>query len=299
MLRISFLTNFLNFSRQTYYNRCSAESQEENLIELIKEQVLLIRKRMPRIGGKKLYYLVKPELERQGLKCGRDKFFKILKQERLLVKKRKNYTITTQSYHRYNKHPNLVMDTTITQPEQVWVSDITYIRTKHGFMYLSLVTDAYSKQIMGFELSDNMKTESTKKALKMAIKNRKYPERPLIHHSDRGIQYCNPEYTDELDINNIDISMTTKYDPYENAVAERVNGILKNEFILDRELYSMKDAKRIINQSIRTYNNLRPHLSCNYLTPVQAHEKGNFKLKIWSKNFSSKGYPLEEKENYI
>ena len=254
---------------------------------------------MPRIGGKKLYYLIKPNITKLGIKCGRDKFFRILRHERLLVKKRKNYIVTTQSYHRFSKHPNRIMGVDIYQPEQVWVSDITYIKTVQGFMYLSLVTDAYSKQIMGYELSDNMKTESTKKALEMAIKNRKHPNRPLIHHSDRGFQYCNPDYTDVLDNYNIDISMTTKYDPYENAVAERENGILKNEFILDKELYSKVEAKRIINQTISIYNYERPHLSCDYLTPAQAHELGNYKMKKWSKNFSSKGYPLEENEYYI
>jgi transposase InsO family protein len=254
---------------------------------------------MPRVGGKKLYYLLQPEMQKLGIRCGRDKFFKILRQERLLVKKRKNYTKTTQSYHRFNKHPNLVMDTTINRPEQVWVSDITYIKTRQGYMYLSLITDAYSKRIMGYELSDNMKTESTKRALKMALKNRKYPDMPLIHHSDRGIQYCNPDYTDVLEGNRIDISMTTKYDPYENAVAERVNGILKNEFIFERELSSMKEAKRVVNQTIGIYNYERPHLSCDYLTPAQAHDYGNYELKRWSKKNSSKGYPLEENEYYI
>jgi putative transposase len=239
---------------------------------------------MSQLGGKKLHNKLQSQLFDNGVKCGRDKFLRILKQERLLVKKRKSYVKTTQSYHRFNKHPNLVMNTTISRPEQVWVSDITYIKTRQGFMYLSLVTDAYSKRIMGYELSDNMKTESTKRALLMALKNRKYPDKPLIHHSDRGIQYCNPEYTDVLEQNEIAISMTTKYDPYENAIAERVNGILKHEFILEKELYSSKEAKRVVSQSISIYNFERPHLTCNYLTPIEAHEYGNYELKKWSKN---------------
>jgi putative transposase len=199
---------------------------------------------MSQLGGKKLHNELQSRLLANGVKCGRDKFLKILRQECLLVKKRKNYVKTTQSYHRFNKHPNLVMDTTICRPEQVWVSDITYIKTRQGFMYLSLVTDAYSKRIMGYELSDNMKTESTKRALLMALKNREYPGKPLIHHSDRGFQYCNPEYTNVLEDHDVAISMTTKYDPYENAIAERVNGILKHEFILEKELYNAKEAKK-------------------------------------------------------
>jgi len=255
--------------------------------------------RLPRIGGKKLYYLLKPEFEERVIKCGRDKFLRVLRQECLLVKRRKNFTKTTQSYHRFNKHPNLVMGTTISRQEQVWVSDITYIRTRQGFMYLSLITDAYSKQIMGYNLSDNMKTESTTKALKMALRNRRYPNTSLIHHSDRGFQYCSPDYIKVLDDNNISVSMTTKYDPYENAIAERVNGILKNEFILDYGNINKPDAYRIVNQAINIYNFERPHLSCDYLTPAQAHEFGDYELKSWSKNFSSKGYPLEENEYYI
>jgi transposase InsO family protein len=145
----------------------------------------------------------------------------------MLIKKKKNYMRTTNSYHKFYKHPNLIKDIHINRAEQVWVSDITYIRTNQGWLYLSLITDAYSKQIVGHQLSDNMRTVNCINALKMAIKNRKYPERPLIHHSDRGFQYCNPDYTETLTKNHIDISMTTKHDPYENAVAERVNGTLK------------------------------------------------------------------------
>ncbi len=217
----------------------------------------------------------------------------------MLVRKRKNFTRTTFSYHRFKKYGNLIADLEKTHPEQVWVSDITYIRKKGGFLYLSLVTDAYSKQIMGFKLSDNMKASSSVKALKQAINCRKYPDRKLIHHSDRGLQYCSPEYISILEENNIDISMTTKYDPYENAIAERVNGILKSEFYLDQEFNNLKEAKREINKTIMIYNNLRPHLSCNYLTPKQAHLKANYKLKTWSRKYSSKAMVLDEKSNYI
>jgi len=142
---------------------------------------------------------------------------------------------TTNSYHRFYKYPNLIKDIDINRAEQVWASDITYIRTKEGFMYLSLITDVYSKQVVGYQLSDNLKPINCINALKDAIKSRKYPERSLIHHSDRGLQYCCPDYTDILESNHIGISMTTKHDPYENAVAERINGTLKNEFdLVDR-----------------------------------------------------------------
>ena len=146
----------------------------------------------------------------------------------MLVPKKKKWTRTTQSNHLFNKHSNKIKGVQLKRPEQIWQSDITYIKTKEGNLYLSLITDAYSKKIMGYQLSDNLKTESVKKAL--AIKNRRYPKRKLIHHSDRGLQYCNPLYTQELEKRKIKISITTKYDPYENSIAERVNGILKQEF---------------------------------------------------------------------
>jgi len=212
----------------------------------------------------------------------------------MLVKKKRNYMITTNSYHRFRKHPNLIKAIEINRAEQVWASDITYIRTRQGFLYLSLITDVYSKQVVGYELSDNLRTINCISALKMAIKNRKYPERSLIHHSDRGFQYCSPYYTETLESNHIDISMTTKHDPYENAVAERINGTLKNEFDLEDRLPDQKHAEREVNKTIWVYNNLRPHDSCNKLTPIQAHAKENYKLKKWPMRFKKK-----QRENII
>ena len=243
---------------------------------------------MTRIGTRKLHFLIKPALEQEGIKCGRDKLGAILKHEGMLVKKKKNYTRTTNSYHRFYKYPNLVKDTEINRAEQVWVSDITYIRTNQGWLYLSLITDAYSKQIVGHQLSDNLKAVNCVNALKMAVKNRKYPDRYLIHHSDRGFQYCCPEYTQALHNNHIDISMTTKHDPYENAVAERINGTLKNEFDLADRLPDQKHAEREINKTIWVYNNLRPHESCNYLTPLQTHVQESIEVKKWHVRYRTK-----------
>jgi len=248
------------------------------------------------MGGKKLHGKIHPKILELGIKLGRDKFFDLLREENLLVKYRKRYVKTTQSKHLFYKYPNLVQRLDINRAEQVWVSDITYIRTKKGFMYLFLVTDAYSKQIMGWELSDNMKTINALKALKMAVKNRKYPERCLIHHSDRGLQYCSPAYIEALGKNNIDISMTTKYDPYENAVAERVNGILKREYEIGDGFLGYKDALQEIKQTIWLYNTDRPHLSCNGLVPSEAHTKENYPLKKWAKIFTPKGTLGSEKQ---
>ena len=253
---------------------------------------------MTRIGTRKLHYLIKPAFEREGIKCGRDKLGAILKHEGLLVKKKKNYMRTTNSYHRYYKHPNLIKDIVINRAEQVWVSDITYIRTNEGFLYLSLITDAYSKQIVGYNLSDNLKAINCIDALKTAIKNRKYPNRPLIHRSDRGLQYCCPDYDETLEKNHINISMTTRHDPYENAVAERINGTLKYEFDLVDRLPDLKHAEREINKSVWVYNNLRPHKSCNYLTPLQTHLQESIEAKKWpvryKKNNDQKNITLNQ-----
>lgn len=243
--------------------------------------VLNLRHTFPRMGGRKLYFLLHPEFDTQGIQIGRDRFFEILRKQRLMVPKRKKYHVTTQSKHRFFKYPNRVKDIVIMQAEQVWVSDITYIKTKSSHSYLHLVTDAYSKQIMGYQLSDNLKTESTLKALKMAIKNRKYPHRKLIHHSDRGFQYCNDLYTQYLEKSGVQISMTEKYDPYENAVAERVNGILKEEFGLDQGFKNHLQAVDEVKKAIELYNYQRPHLSCGMLFPAEAHRSDKPLKKLW------------------
>jgi len=243
---------------------------------------------MTRVGTKKTYHLIKPELVRLDIKCGRDKLNEILRSEGMLIKKKKNYMRTTNSYHRFYKHPNLIKDLNINRAEQVWASDITYLRSAQGWLYLSLITDVYSKQIVGHQLSDNLRTINCINALKTAIKTRKYPDRPLIHHSDRGLQYCSPDYIETLEKNNIGISMTTKHDPYENAVAERINGTLKNEFDLGDRLQDQKSAERELRKAIWIYNNLRPHESCNFLTPRETHANENIELKKWPMRFRKK-----------
>lgn len=182
------------------------------------------------------------------------------------------------------KYPNLIKDIELSRPEQLWVADITYIDTiEEGNAYLHLITDAYFKQIMGYELCSNMEASSTLKALQMAVKNRQYKELSLIYHSDRGLQYCSKLYTDYLKENNITISMTANSDPYENAIAERVNGILKDEFGLAERLNNIKEAIQQTRQSISIYNNLRPHVSCSMLTPVQMHQQREVKPKRYNK----------------
>jgi transposase InsO family protein len=215
---------------------------------------------------------------------GRDKLFDFLRSERLLVLRRKKYTVTTNSKHWMRKYPKLIKDLTIHRPEHVWVADITFIDTvENGNCYLHLITDAYSKQIMGYELCNNMEASSTSKALKMAIKNRQYKDQHLIHHSDRGLQYCSKTYTQTLNKNKITISMTENGDPYENAVAERVNGILKDEFGLSERLSTLAEANKLTTQSIKIYNSLRPHLSCQMLTPNKMHQQQKITIKRYKK----------------
>lgn len=242
-----------------------------------------MRKVVGKSGTIKIYDLVKPDLEKHRIKCGRDKLHKILKENNLNIKPRKKYMTTTNSRHRFRKHPNLIKELDICRPEQVWVSDITYIKCNNKHLYLALITDVYSKKIMGYNLADNLRAENALEALKMAISKREYPNKKLIHHSDRGFQYCCDDYTNHLTDNHIKISMTQQYDPYENAVAERVNGILKQEFDIDLGFVNQKQAQREIKKAINVYNNIRPHLSCHMKTPVNAHKNGDYTLKRWSK----------------
>ena len=226
---------------------------------------------MPRLGGRKVHYLIKEDLENEHIKIGRDGLFDFLRSEHLLIKPRKNYTRTTFSKHWLRKHPNLLKDLTINRSEQIWVSDITYIPTKNGNTYLSLITDAYSRKIVGHHLSEDLRTEGVAQALQMAIQKRK-TNLPLIHHSDRGLQYCSQEYQSILVAQKIKPSMTDGYDCYQNALAERINGILKDEFLL-QSYENKQQLDQVIKQSIYIYNSKRPHLKLNYKTPTFIHEK--------------------------
>jgi len=235
------------------------------------------RSLMPKLGTQKLYYLLANELRTLGV--GRDKLFRILKVNHLLIKPKRSYHITTDSHHRFRKHKNIVSTLDIARPEQVWVSDITYIGNRSNPSYLALITDAYSKQIVGYNVSDSLSVSGSLKALEMALKNRTYKDKPLIHHSDRGLQYCSNEYQRLLDSSGIKASMTEKYDPYENAIAERINGILKQEFDIDKYNVALSIKKKMVGKAISIYNKLRPHWSNHMLTPEQMHKQCILKRK--------------------
>lgn len=235
--------------------------------------VCVHRKLLPRLGTRKLYSLIKPEMNVAGLKCGRDMLFDILREENLLIKPRRRYVQTTNSNHWLRKYPNITKEVKINSPEQLWVSDITYIKTEEGNCYLSMITDAYSRKIMGYNVSDSMSTSETIKSLKMAIRKRKYPDKKLIHHSDRGLQYCSSDYVNMAETNGIKMSMTEQPDPYENALAERMNRTIKEEFCLDNILKTKLQVYNTVHEAIELYNNYRPHLSLNYKTPDFIHKK--------------------------
>jgi len=243
--------------------------------------VLEIRKSMPRIGARKLYYLLSEKLLL--LRIGRDKFFDILRANHLLIIPKRSYHVTTNSHHRFRKHSNKILDLEINRPEQVWVSDITYIGKREKPCYLSIVTDAYSKKIMGHFVSDNLNTESSVEALKIAIRRRENKSTQLIHHSDRGLQYCATDYQKVLKTNGVLTSMTQNSDPYENAIAERINGILKQEFMIDKYNLDLENMKKIVNESVNIYNSIRPHYSNYYLTPNQMHKQKDIKMRSYKK----------------
>ena len=229
-----------------------------------------LRSRQPKIGGRKLYNEIKPLLIEMGFKFGRDRFFDFLRRHGLLVRRKKKYVQTTNSRHRFYKYSNLIKEMEIAKPNQVYVSDITYIKTLEGFCYLSLITDACSRKIVGYNLSRSLGIEGCMRALRMVLRQKPQEAKP-IHHSDRGIQYCSYDYTDLLKKSDIQISMTEQDHVYENALAERVNGILKDEFMLGETLVSYKIARRMVKESIKIYNEERPHLSLDYDKPSMRH----------------------------
>jgi len=209
-------------------------------------------------------------LNKQNIIIGRDKLLDILRRNNLLVKMKRRYIKTTNSKHWYNKYSNLIKERPITKPNQVYASDITYIPTVEGFMYLFLITDMFSRKIVGYNLSDSLSAEGAILAIKKALKKRKSKEQ-LIHHSDRGIQYCCYDYVNLLKKEEIQISMTEDNHVYENALAERINGILKSEFIGFDPINNRKYTKKLVEQSIYIYNNERLHMSLDYKTPNEVH----------------------------
>ena len=243
------------------------EELKDQVIALVKDR----RKQLPREGCRKLHEALNDDFIAQSLKVGRDALFDILREKDMLVKKKKSFVKTTNSYHHFHKYKNLIYDINPTKPNQIWVSDITYIRTINGFCYLALITDMYSRKLVGYDISDSLELTGCLRALKKALRQAGNVK-GLIHHSDRGVQYCSNEYVNELKKRKIKISMTEENHCYENAIAERVNGILKDEFYLDQTFFGEIHAKRATKNAIKLYNEKRLHLSLRYKTPNMVYK---------------------------
>lgn len=282
-------------TRQAYYRRLSYNYQEYAEDVIILDLVQEYRKDMGHIGGRKLWSLINSR-PGESFSIGRDRLFDLLDREHLKVHRKRRSTRTTYSSRWMHQWPNLIKDVVPTAANQIWVSDITYIDTRQGFTYLHLVTDAYSKKILGWCLSPTLHTDYTLKALRMAIRNVGCKLDGLIHHSDRGCQYCCERYVKLLQDNRILISMTECGNPRENAIAERVNGILKTEWLNDEHFVDINDARKRIAEVIDIYNNKRPHLSLDYATPSQAYQMHGEQHRVWKNYYKTKESPDKDEE---
>jgi len=283
---LSSLCTLLGYTRQAFYGQQQYRLQQECEAELIIQQVQKHRVLQPRLGTRKLVVLLRDFVKEHHIKLGRDGLFDLLRKHKLLIRKRKRTVQTTFSKHWYQKYPNLVKQYEPLTTSLLWVSDITYIILKNGFAYLSLITDAYSRQIVGFCLAPTLEAIGCINALQMALTGCR-DHSQLIHHSDRGVQYCCGNYVDLLKSNHIRISMTENGDPLENALAERVNGILKEE-LLEQIYPDFKTAQPAVAKAIFIYNELRPHSSCNMLTPQIAHLQTGELKKHWKNYYKKK-----------
>ena len=274
------LCDMFGKSRQAYYQRSKynykEEVKEEILLQLVEKQ----RELMPKLGGRKLLELIQPRLPTE-LNIGRDSFFDFLRRHGLLVGKRRRRVKTTYSNHWLRKYPNLIKEFVPTRSNQLWVSDITYVETVSGFVYLNLITDAYSRKIVGWAIGETLEAKYTIEALKMALKQIPKGSEGLIHHSDRGVQYCCGDYVKILNKNHVQISMTENGDPRENAIAERVNGILKDEWLNQIRLKSIGEAIKELKRIVLIYNSCRPHSSLDMKTPEYAHSQSGVFKKRW------------------
>ncbi len=263
-------------SRQGYYHWQRRLSSIEKEQAGILHHIRAFKKLLPKSGVRKLRF----HLQQKGLRVGRDRLFDVLRTHGLLVRRRRKYARSTDSKHWLKVYPDLVKGVNIRQAERVLVSDITYVDTMEGFSYLHLVSDAYSKKIMGGYLSRDLSAQASRMALEQALNNRIYNHQ-CTHHSDRGKQYCSQAYIKQLEEHQIRVSMTQSGSPYDNAIAERIIGILKEEFNLDHEFCSHAQARKAVTQALYLYNHKRPHLSCGYLTPEKAHEQGQGLENKW------------------
>ena len=280
------LCSWFGLTRQAYYQ--SKNRVEKDLIEqgILLDKIGDIRKDHKRLGGRKLFFKLESFMHEHNIKMGRDAFFDLLRDNKLLIKQRKRHHVTTNSNHWMKKYPNLIKDIEPLGPNHVWVSDITYWKTKGGHYYISFITDAYSRKIVGYHVADTMEAIESATALKMAIKTLKIRAEGLIHHSDRGSQYCSSLYVKMLKKASIKISMTENGDPLENAIAERINGIIKGEYLFDYLIKTLLNAKEVLKSVVKLYNEDRPHSSIGNAVPSQVHNNDtDIEIKRLWKNY--------------
>lgn len=267
---VSALCDRVGMSRQNYYAaRCLRQHRqvdEDMIVQLVKLQ----RQMQPRLGARKLLYLLSADLAEAGVNVGRDRFFEVLAEADLLIVPKRGTPRTTNSRHSLPVFGNLLAGKDLCAPNEAWVSDLTYIRTDEGMLYAALITDAYSRKIVGAYISDSLEAEGCLRALDQALRDLPAGKHP-IHHSDRGCQYCCHEYVGRLQARGLPISMTQIMHCYENAQAERVNGILKQEYEMDRTFRTKAQAKAAFEQAVWLYNHRRPHLRLNYRFPADVH----------------------------
>jgi len=284
-------------TRQAYYQnqwRCEDISVEA---ELVIQEVKAIRRLHPAIGCRKLMVMLQSFLLDHQIKIGRDALFDLLAEHKLLVRRRKRNITTTWSKHWMRKYPNLIKDAVPSRANEVWVSDITYFKIEQTHVYISFVTDAYSRKIVGYHVADTLEAIHTVKALQMAIAQSNTNFIGLIHHSDRGAQYCCAEYVKVLQDNGIAISMTENGDPLENAIAERVNGIIKEEYLNHYQIKTKKEIEQKLEEAVTQYNQHRPHLSCNMLTPEDVHQNNLPTHRRW-RNYYKKPIIVNVNQDY-
>ncbi len=270
------LCGWFGLTRQAYYQNSWTAIDSSIEEELVIQQIQQIRKNHRRMGTRKLYEKLQPFMLEHSIKMGRDALFDLVSANHLQVRKRKRRIQTTQSFHWLRKYPNLIREFIPTAPNQLWVSDITYWKIeKNKHLYISFITDAYSHKIVGFHIAETLEAIESIRALKMALSslNTKSNRFTLIHHSDRGIQYCSKDYVKLLQDYQIQISMTQNGDPLENAIAERLNGIIKDEYLNDIKVKSLKEAKTLLRKAVELYNADRPHMSIGNLTPNHVHQQ--------------------------
>jgi len=277
-------------SRQAYYKYFTKQHPIQGGADIVVAMAQAIRLKQPRIGVHKLYSLVKEDIKKHNIKMGRDGLYSLLAEENLLVKKKKRKpSITTNSKHWFRKYSNLIRGMQIVRPNQLWVSDITYFPIEKGFLYISLVTDAYSRRIMGYDIADNLDAFNSLLALEMALHQIVKEEgKWLIHHSDRGVQYCCTSYVRLLKKHSIQISMTEQGDPLENAIAERINRTIKEELLNHLSVSSLNEAITQMQKAVFIYNYERPHMSCGMLTPDKAYSTSGVMKKYWKKETENK-----------